>query len=279
MAVWPKLAEQLKGRTAWVILCDFDGTLAPIVLRPEKARMPARTRQLLRRLLAHRGVFLGVISGRSLRDVRGRVGIPGLIYAGNHGFELAGRGLRFTHPAAIQHRSYLRKICRKLEKVVAGTHGSQVEWKDLTASVHWRGVKASERGALKRRLATVLAPEEAAGRLRLTRGLCVLEIRPPVDWGKGAVIDWLLDRGIFPKGSFLIFIGDDRTDEEAYRAVAREGGLTARVGPCAWRSRAQYQLRDPEEVQAWLQAVMRMLARSARQHKKEESDELVSRGD
>jgi trehalose-phosphatase len=124
--------------------------------------------------------------------------------------------------------------------------GAQVECKRLTLSVHWRRVAPARVALLRRRAAGVLRPWEARGRIRLTRGKRVLEVRPPAAWDKGAAVSWLLRKQRGPVTAW--YVGDDRTDESAFQAVNRLGGASVFVGPPAAATAARWRLRGPGEV-------------------------------
>ncbi|HEU0053988.1 MAG TPA: trehalose-phosphatase, partial [Longimicrobium sp.] len=100
----PGWADAWRKTGRLILLLDFDGTLAPIVDRPELAAMPERTRAALERLMVMDGVEVAIVSGRGMADARERAGIPGIAYAGNHGMEIHGPGIDRVHPQAAAAR-------------------------------------------------------------------------------------------------------------------------------------------------------------------------------
>lgn len=239
-------------REAWrrtgrlVLLLDFDGTLAPIVERPELAAMPEATRAALDRLLAMPGVDAAVVSGRGMADARERAGIPGIAYAGNHGMEIEGPGMHRIHPEARAARPALDEVVAAVAPALEEVPGAFLEDKGLTLSVHYRQV-ADEAGAERVRGIVGAAVRGRPG-LRLTEGKKVLEVRPRVEWDKGRAVLFLLDQFRPPAGAPVLYLGDDTTDEDAFRALAGtgEGILIAESPPpdtvaTAW-------LRTPGEV-------------------------------
>ncbi len=98
---WEEVRARVENACGLLLFLDFDGTLAPIVAEPMLAVLPGATRQVLNDLAAHNTIAIAIISGRAVGDVKGRVGLPNLIYAGNHGLEIEGRGLAFEHPEAM----------------------------------------------------------------------------------------------------------------------------------------------------------------------------------
>ncbi|HEY4484917.1 MAG TPA: trehalose-phosphatase, partial [Nitrospiria bacterium] len=133
------------------IFLDFDGTLAPIAPRPEQAWLPYKTRLLLKSL--SRRVPVVIVSGRSLRDIRFRVGLERIIYAGNHGLEIAGCGLRHRIGDAIHWRRFLKAVAEQLRKDLSGLPGILFEDKGSTLSVHYR----LTRGAVRRKAARIFS--------------------------------------------------------------------------------------------------------------------------
>ena len=108
--VWPQVSQRLRDQAQVLLLFDYDGTLTPIVEHPDAAVLPAPVKQLLSRLESSDKFLVGVVTGRSLSDISGRVGLPGLIYAGNHGLEIMAPGLEFVHEAAAALASVQEEI-------------------------------------------------------------------------------------------------------------------------------------------------------------------------
>jgi trehalose 6-phosphate phosphatase len=243
-------------RAAWqesgalVLLLDFDGTLAPIVARPELAEIPAGTRAALAALMEAPGVQVAVVSGRGLADVRERAAIPGIAYAGNHGMEIEGAGLHRIHPEAAAARPVLEAVAAALEPAVSAVPGAFVEDKGLTLSVHFRLADTAREAEVRE---AVHAAADGRPELRVTEGKKVLEVRPRVEWDKGRAVLFLLEHMRPPEGAPVLYLGDDRTDEDAFRALAGrgsagEGVLVADPPPGDTAARAY--LRTPEEVGA-----------------------------
>ncbi len=238
-----------------VLLLDFDGTLAPIVDRPELAAIPGRTRAALDRLLAAPGVQAAVVSGRGMADARERAGIPGIAYAGNHGMEIEGPGLRRVHPEALGARPELEAVASAMVPALAEVPGAFLEDKGLTLSVHYRLAPSHEGERVRE---TVRAAVAGRPGLRLTEGKMVLEVRPRVEWDKGRAVLFLLDHLRPPESAPVLYLGDDATDEDAFRALAGrvgagEGILVAESPPRDTAARAY--VRTPEEVGALFKAL------------------------
>ena len=227
---------------------DYDGTLTGIVPRPEDAHLPAAARRVLERLVARPDTTLAFLSGRALADVRGRVAVEGAYYAGNHGLEIDGPGVHRVHPDAAAGGPALARVAAALARTFAADPRVTVEDKEITLSLHYRTVPPAEQDGV-RDVALQIASAEPE--LRATEGKCVVEVRPRVDWHKGAALRFIRESLPDPDSPAL-FIGDDVTDEDAFRALP-EGDWGIIVAERLVReTAAQAWLRSPEEVVEWL---------------------------
>ncbi len=254
--VWPRVSRQIAQARHVLLLLDYDGTLAPIAARPELATLPERTRQALVDLIRRESFTLGIVSGRALSDVAQMVALPGLIYAGNHGLEIKGTAIDFTHPAAAAVRPEIDAIRRELASSLAACEGVLVEGKGLTLSLHYRLTPAELRPRVFAEFDRVVRNPEYAAQLRVTRGKELLEVRPNVDWDKGKAITRLAAH--CPEGTLAIFCGDDLTDEDGFAAVHELGGLSVFVGPARQPTRALYRVDSPLEVAETLELLARL---------------------
>lgn len=222
-----RLHPWLSRRPMAVLFFDYDGTLSPIVARPEEAVLSAAARRSLRRALRTPNLDVVIVSGRSLADVKAMVGIPGLTYVGNHGFEIEGPGIEFRHDALRQYAAAVETAATELAAVCVP--GMWVERKGATATAHVRQVAESERRSAERKASAVLRRHG----LRVTLGKMIVEGRPPVEWNKGyAVLHVLAARhGVdWVSKVRALYVGDDVTDEDAFRSL-RGLGKSIRVGP------------------------------------------------
>jgi len=235
-----------------LLLLDFDGTLAPIAPTPDQAAPPGPALRAVSALAARPDTRVAVISGRALEDVRARVGLPGVVYAGNHGLEVAGPGLRVEQPAAVAAASVLADCADRLRKRFDGSSGVLVEDKRLTLSVHYRLAPEQDHDAVRR-----AARETCDGLqgLRVTEGKRVVEIRPDVDWDKGRTARFLLDALEIPDAAPVLYIGDDATDEDAFRALDGRGDGVIVADPVPADTAAAFFLRSPAEVVVLLEAL------------------------
>lgn len=238
----PEIGRQLDGRRPAVFL-DYDGTLSPIAPRPELATLPEETRDVVRRLAERYPV--AILSGRGREDVAAMVGLEGIAYAGSHGYDIAGPGFRHEVgegiPETIENAA--RELRQKLD-----LDGVIVEPKRFAISIHFRLAQDDDLPVIER------AVDEVAARhpgLRKGHGKKLFELRPDLDWDKGKALLWLMDALGLDSQTVPLYIGDDLTDEDAFR-VAEIGILVAEEPR---ETLASYSLRNPNEVTrflAWL---------------------------
>ena len=212
------------------MLLDVDGTLAPIVARPEMATVPEETREEVRRL-AERYGLVAAVSGRTGSEAERLVGVDGVVYVGVHGLELA--------PEADPWREALRPF--------AAERWPWLEDKGLTVAFHWR--EAPDEDEARRELEVIAARAAEAG-LEARWGRKVLELRPPVEADKGTAVRALLaERGL----ERALYAGDDTTDLDAFRGLdglelAVRVAVASLEGPLELRDAADLVVESPAEL-------------------------------
>lgn len=212
-----------------LIFLDYDGTLTPIVDKPHQAKLTKPQKSFLKSISKLPHVMVVVISGRMLADIKKRVGISGIYYAGNHGMEISGPKTKLVHPKAKSAKPILKKIKNELAKQLKGIKGVLVEDKILTVSLHYRLVSQKDLVKVKKKIKDITRPYLKTKKIRITHGKKVFEIRPNIKWDKGQAVLWFLKKKAKIKNLFPIYIGDDVTDEDAFK-VLQKRGLTFRVG-------------------------------------------------
>lgn len=251
---WENFARRLKRRGAVLLGLDFDGTLAPIVRHPALARLSARTREILRQFANHPKCPTALISGRGLSDLRKRVGLRGLVYAGNHGLEIEGPGFSYLHPKAAAAARKLKVMEHGMNPHVRAFRGANLENKGFSLSLHYRNARPTDVPELEK-----IVRRAIAGRKReweVIRGKKVIEVRPRLSWEKGDALRLLIKR---KRRKFPIFIGDDTVDEHAFLAARSYGGVGIRVGR-ADRSQASHYIDRQSKVPEFLNRLLTLLS-------------------
>jgi len=261
-----RLLRVLRRRSAGLVT-DVDGTISPIVARPADARVLPAARDALARL-SQRLALVAVVSGRRAADARRLVGLPELVYVGNHGLEMltAGQDERdLTLAPAVQ--PWLPVIAQAARQLAARLEpgGMTVEAKGASAAVHYRGLADVDR-ARRLALAAAGACAQAMG-LWYEEGRMVVNLLPPLPIDKGSAVRWLADER---RLAGLAYCGDDLTDAHAFAALAtmrrleqRETVSVAVVGPETpprVRALADTTVGSVADVASLLQAVADALA-------------------
>ncbi|GJQ12597.1 hypothetical protein GpartN1_g4388.t1 [Galdieria partita] len=244
------VSKKLKGKKV-IMFLDYDGTLAPIVDDPERAFLPEETKSALLKLIEV-GVPVAVVSGRARRKIQQFVNIDALYYAGSHGFDICGpNGYIVPHQVAGDTLPVLGEAAEIIkEQIVEKYPGASMEDNILSKTLHYRRCSSNIVPELERKLDDIL---DCFPQLQKTYGKCVFEIRPKFDWDKGKAVEWLLSALAMNSPDVVpIYIGDDRTDEDAFRVVVNKGVAIVVAEESKYATFANFRLKDPFEVRQFL---------------------------
>ncbi len=241
-ASWQNVASRLHKANRVALLLDFDGTLVNLQSRPGQVRLRKPVRRVLNRLAHDPRFFVVVISGRTLADVRRRVGVLGATYLGLFGWEWEGG----TVAANMRAKHRIEKAKMAVRTAIRDLPGIWIEDKGLTFVVHFRGARRPVIQRASHALSIALRPFRPW--LRVIPGKKSWEMLPSVIRGKGEAVSVLMAR--LPQSTLPIYAGDDMADESAFRALRR--GITVHVGK-SMRTRARFRLRNPQEVLRFLE--------------------------
>lgn len=256
---WDELVPRFQNSHLLLFL-DYDGTLTPITEHPESAKLSDSMRIILNDLKLIDDLCITIISGRSLVQLKTFVGVPGLTYVGNHGFEIEGPGFQHIHPGALEARVVINEVREVLEGVFRTMHGVILENKIFTLSVHYRQIPEDEIDRVRMMFLKAIHPFLEQGKIIFTEGKMVLEVRPALSWNKGTAVTWLYGRELASNPSrktLPIYIGDDRTDEAALKAI-KDCGIGVKVAEDTAESNAGYYLRNPDEIYDFLKRVQKL---------------------
>ncbi|KAK4776033.1 hypothetical protein SAY87_023994 [Trapa incisa] len=265
LEMFEQIVEASKGKNI-VMFLDYDGTLSPIVDDPDRAFMSDKMRATVKKLA--RCFPTAIVSGRCRDKVYSFVKLAGLYYAGSHGMDIKGpakgskdkkngpgqAGILFQ--PASEYLPMINEVYNELVEKTSSTPGAMVENNRFCVSVHFRRVDEKKWSELAQQVRSVL---KEYPKLRLTQGRKVLEIRPTIKWDKGKALEFLLEALGFANCSdvFPVYIGDDRTDEDAFKMLRDRGqGFGILVSKFPKDTNASYSLQEPSEVMNFLQRLV-----------------------
>lgn len=231
-ALWQRLISHEK----FALISDFDGTLSPIVNDPDGARPNPQVLPTLA-ALQERLLLVGVLSGRMAEDVAARVGIPGLVYIGNHGFERIQAGEIVIPEHAKPYQEAVTKAANKIRRHLLP--GMQLEDKGITLSVHYRQAE-NEKDVREMFLPGLQKWADQYG-LDLFQGRKVFELRPPVKIDKGTAFIQVLEDF---KVQAAVYLGDDTTDATVFKAARK----LREMGICDAYGIGVHSRNTPEEI-------------------------------
>ena len=243
-------AHLFKGKKI-VFFLDYDGTLTPIVSRRELAVISSQMQDTVKKL--SQKYTTAIVSGRMREDVEKLVGIQGLIYAGNHGFDIKGRGVSMVQSQAKETIPLVSKIIEKLKKELSNLKGLIIEEKKFSVAVHYRLAEKKEVPRIKTLVGELIQENKS---LRLMEGKKVFEILPAIDWDKGKAVRWVMNAlGINWENFSIVYIGDDTTDEDAFRVVSTRG-TSILVSEKSKVSAADFVLSSPKQVEELFERIL-----------------------
>ncbi|WPR75949.1 trehalose-phosphatase [Algoriphagus sp. NG3] len=249
-----EIAKKLEGQRP-ILFLDYDGTLTPIVSNPEDAVLSPETKEIVQDLAEK--ITIALISGRDRKNVESLIGLPNVIYAGSHGFDITGpNGMEKQHEKGQDVLPALDEAERSLKDSLANISGVQVERKKYAIAVHYRNVEKE----FVQQVKTAVSKEiEKQPELKKGKGKKIRELKPDIDWHKGKALLWLLEELSSKTDQlFPVFIGDDITDEDAFQAI-QDRGIGIIVGSHETETAASYSLENVEDVNLFLKELKKML--------------------
>ncbi len=238
-----------------VFFLDYDGTLTPIVESPELAVLSKDMKDIIENIASLHTV--AVVSGRMREDVQNLVDIKNIFYAGSHGFDIKGPGgFTMIHPVAEKTIPLVAEIIEKLKNEFQNIEGALVEEKKFSVAAHYRKVKKeSDLQYIEKIIEQIIEDHKE---LRMLKGKKVFEILPNIDWDKGKAIRWILDAmGLLWENTSTFYIGDDTTDEYAFRTLITRGTAIMVTDDPFKPSTADFQLNSPEEVKKFFEKIIK----------------------
>jgi trehalose-phosphatase len=255
---WQDIENKLKRDFIFLFL-DFDGTLSAIAESPQEAELPPQTKEVLKKISESADCKIAIISGRALKDIKEKVGLKEITYSGNHGLEIEGPKIKFRAAVSEGYKRAMEKIKTDLKRKLSQVRGVLLEDKGLSLSLHYRLAAQKDILFIKAAFHEAAMVYLIKNNIKVKPGKKVLEIRPPLEWDKGKIVQWLLARqeAVTDEKKILpLYIGDDLTDEDAFKALKKKG-ITVFVGEPG-RSNAEYYLKDTEEAFELLNRILKI---------------------
>ncbi|XP_038994941.1 probable trehalose-phosphate phosphatase J [Hibiscus syriacus] len=259
--MFEQIIDASKGKQI-VMFLDYDGTLSPIVADPDRAFMSNKMRKTVRKVA--KCFPTAIVSGRCRDKVYDFVKLAELYYAGSHGMDIKGpeklsksnQDTELLFQPASEFLPMIDEVYKQLVETTKSTPGATVENNKFCLSVHFRCVDEKKWSELAQQVKSVLKDYP---KLRLTQGRKVLEIRPTIKWDKGKALEFLLESLGFANCTdvFPVYIGDDRTDEDAFKILRDRGqGFGILVSKFPKDTNASYSLQEPDEVLDFLRRLV-----------------------
>lgn len=241
-----EIADYVNPWSHLVLGLDFDGTLAPIQDVPSGVFLEMEMRRLIDVLSKKENVTIAIISGRSLDDLIEKVELENVVYAGNHGLNIRGPGLRKIDVKALQKHRIVQKALGQCRNLISKFSGTFIEDKNLTFAVHYRNLNLKNINDLHLSLKSIVSE---LGDLVIKTGKRFFEIYPDIDTDKYTAFSWIISQIGSETNIGKIYLGDDDTDEDVFRSL--KDGIGVHVGK-EGNSCSNYFLKDSIEVEDFL---------------------------
>lgn len=246
--------ERRPAETAFVLLLDFDGTLAEFNPDPAAPELTPERHEVLMRIVEHPAVSLGIVSGRRLDDLRRRTRLPNHVYhAGLHGLEMEIDGSRITHPDLPSAIERLGGLAESLRKLLGEFPAAYIEDKGASVAVHARRLPKDMHARVFARADVLAVPWIAKNYVRRLEGNAVVEFLPNIDGHKGEATKWIVAdvETKLQRPAWVAYVGDDITDEDAFRAITMGIGVLVGLRPTSATHKLDG-IADVDRFLSWL---------------------------
>jgi len=237
------------------LFLDFDGTLVPIQNDPTKCVLSLKIKGQLEAIALPGKACIAILSGRTVSDIRDRVNIQDVYYGGNHGIEISGPRVNYTHPDALSGKHIIDRVCSEIEQEIGNIEGAFIEKKKFGFTLHFRMAKKEDKALIQRAFHRITAENSDAQTLTVMKGKKALEVAPNVSWDKGIAALFILQE--LKRNYLPIYVGDDLTDETAFKTLNKDG-ITIRVGRSK-KTAAKYYLKGQWEVSRLLKHIHNLI--------------------
>lgn len=246
----------LNARRLFLFL-DFDGTLVDIAPTPSEVKLSPERRECLAEMARAPDVLMGVVSGRTPEEVRQILQLEGIFYVGLHGLVLLSpEGEKICREVDQGFIAALKALRKEFDRAFSAIPGLFLEDKGLTLALHFRLAKKGAAFRAARDFVRIALMQRDRGMpVQILQGKEVIEVKP-AGFHKGDAVIFLLDR--YGKGALPVYLGDDVTDEAAFRSLRHREAITITVTEVPKPTAAAYYLRNPDEVFGFLKRLIRL---------------------
>lgn len=250
--------NKIKKTDKVLLFLDYDGTLVSFKNRPQDVITPDKVKSVLNKLTQNQQFIIFIITGRMLHEIKKLLGIQGLSYAALHGLQIElSNEKSFFWEEAEKIRPLLEKLKETSLKGFKNEKGIYIEDKEFTLAFHYRLLTDEKIKDFVEKFEKIVKENDVNNMLEMIHGAKVVEVRPQ-GWNKGKAVELILNNVVKTSNILPIYIGDDTTDEDAFRHIGNQG-LTIWVTHNSKRTTtAQYWLKDPDEVIVFLQFLSKM---------------------
>lgn len=241
------------------LLLDYDGTLIPFKDKPSDVTTPKKIKKIIRELIKNQKIMVIIVTGRSLYDIKKLLNINGLSFIALHGLCIeTSDGVQFSWKQSNQVQLLIKQIKKDIEDEIKKENGAFLEDKGLTLVLHYRLLSINKIQKIKKKFKNAVNTNDRKNILEIINGEKVIETRPK-GWNKGKAIEMLLTKYAKKKDIFPIYIGDDITDEDAFKVLKKRGISIYVANQSKRMTTARYWVKNPDEVFCFLQSLSQLL--------------------
>lgn len=252
--IWNNFSKRLLSSSKVELFLDYDGTITPIHKTPSETILSSDTIHILQQLIQLPNVRVTILTGRSMKDIRKFIPFENIRLVANHGFHIYMDGNEWVHPDAESSFPKMHQLQDILLTALKSFSNVFVENKQFTLGIHYRNAAAKDTPIVKELTKKNISSFDP--KLVITESKEVIEVQPPVKWGKGNAVSKILKVHPYPHNSLKIYIGDDITDEDAFQ-VLKSSGITIYVGEIS-ETKAQYYVENVKEVLQILRMIIKL---------------------
>lgn len=255
-----QIEKKLLESNSIVLFLDYDGTLVSFKDRPTEVNTPKKIKKIIRQLIKNPKIIVIIVTGRSLHDIKKLLHIKGLSFIALHGLQIETLGgFKYSWEQANQARLLVKSIKEHLQKEFKTEKGVIIEDKELTIVLHYRLLPVHKRQNVLNKFKKIVSYTDTKKIFEIIKGEKVIEARPK-GWNKGKAIELFLAKHMKKKNFLSIYIGDDITDEDAFKYLGGKGISIYVSNQSKRRTAAQYWVNDPDEVFFFLQFVSQFIS-------------------